>query len=135
MPGELSNKGTVLTGGGDRIGAECALAYGREGATEAILDCDLVSALCSNASAASAQSTTMQESPTLPNPFTKPLRPSGTTCSASPSNPSAADAAVFLPSHRLLSHQLLSHQARFLAGCILPVGGGAELGYRRQPGS
>jgi NAD(P)-dependent dehydrogenase (short-subunit alcohol dehydrogenase family) len=32
-----------------------------------------------------------------------------------------ADAAVFL----------LSHKSRFLTGCILPVSGGAELGYRR----
>ena len=32
-----------------------------------------------------------------------------------------ADAAVFL----------LSDQARFITGCILPVSGGAELGYRR----
>jgi NAD(P)-dependent dehydrogenase (short-subunit alcohol dehydrogenase family) len=32
-----------------------------------------------------------------------------------------ADAAVFL----------LSTQARFITGCILPVSGGAELGYRR----
>ena len=32
-----------------------------------------------------------------------------------------ADAAVFL----------LSEKARFLTGCILPVSGGAELGYRR----
>jgi NAD(P)-dependent dehydrogenase (short-subunit alcohol dehydrogenase family) len=96
VPGELSNKVIVLTGGGDRTGAECTLAYGREGATVATLDCDLVSALCSNASAASTQSTTIQESPTLPSPFTKPLRPSGTTCSASPSNPSTADAALFL---------------------------------------
>jgi NAD(P)-dependent dehydrogenase (short-subunit alcohol dehydrogenase family) len=32
-----------------------------------------------------------------------------------------ADAAVFL----------LSQRARFITGCILPVGGGAELGYRR----
>jgi len=32
-----------------------------------------------------------------------------------------ADAAVFL----------LSNKARFLTGCILPVSGGAELGYRR----
>jgi NAD(P)-dependent dehydrogenase (short-subunit alcohol dehydrogenase family) len=32
-----------------------------------------------------------------------------------------ADAAVFL----------LSDQARFMTGCILPVSGGAELGYRR----
>jgi len=32
-----------------------------------------------------------------------------------------ADAAVFL----------LSPQARFMTGCILPVSGGAELGYRR----
>ena len=33
-----------------------------------------------------------------------------------------ADAAVFL----------LSEKARFMTGCILPVSGGAELGYRRQ---
>jgi NAD(P)-dependent dehydrogenase (short-subunit alcohol dehydrogenase family) len=32
-----------------------------------------------------------------------------------------ADAAVFL----------LSHRARFMTGCIMPVSGGAELGYRR----
>jgi len=32
-----------------------------------------------------------------------------------------ADAAVFL----------LSARARFITGCILPVSGGAELGYRR----
>jgi len=32
-----------------------------------------------------------------------------------------ADAAVFL----------LSPKARFITGCILPVTGGAELGYRR----
>jgi meso-butanediol dehydrogenase/(S,S)-butanediol dehydrogenase/diacetyl reductase len=32
-----------------------------------------------------------------------------------------ADAAVFL----------LSQRARFMTGCILPVSGGAELGYRR----
>jgi meso-butanediol dehydrogenase / (S,S)-butanediol dehydrogenase / diacetyl reductase len=44
MPGELSNKVIVLTGGGDGIGAECALAYVREGATVAILDRDLASA-------------------------------------------------------------------------------------------
>jgi hypothetical protein len=33
----------------------------------------------------------------------------------------AADFAVFL----------LSHRARLMTGCIAPVGGGAELGYRR----
>jgi NAD(P)-dependent dehydrogenase (short-subunit alcohol dehydrogenase family) len=32
-----------------------------------------------------------------------------------------ADAAAFL----------LSEKARFITGCILPVSGGAELGYRR----
>ena len=32
-----------------------------------------------------------------------------------------ADAAVFL----------MSDKARFITGCILPVSGGAELGYRR----
>ena len=43
MPGELSNKVVVLTGGGDGIGAECALAYAREGALVAILDRNLQS--------------------------------------------------------------------------------------------
>src|ERR1700733_10746632 len=38
MPGELFDKVIVLTGGGEGIGAECALAYAREGATVAILD-------------------------------------------------------------------------------------------------
>jgi meso-butanediol dehydrogenase/(S,S)-butanediol dehydrogenase/diacetyl reductase len=46
MPGELANRVIVLTGGGDGIGAECALAYVREGATVAILDRDIVSAEC-----------------------------------------------------------------------------------------
>lgn len=66
MQAELAGKVIVLTGGGDGIGAECALAYVREGAT-------------------------------------------------------VVDAAVFL----------LSRRARFITGCILPVSGGAELGYRR----
>src|SRR5579863_8152855 len=44
MSGELSDKVVVLTGGGDGIGAECALAYAREGATVAILDQNLQSA-------------------------------------------------------------------------------------------
>lgn len=38
MPGDLSEKVVVLTGGGEGIGAECALAYARAGATIAILD-------------------------------------------------------------------------------------------------
>jgi meso-butanediol dehydrogenase/(S,S)-butanediol dehydrogenase/diacetyl reductase len=38
MPAELVDKVIVLTGGGEGIGAECALAYAREGATVAILD-------------------------------------------------------------------------------------------------
>lgn len=41
MAGELSNKVVLLTGGGDGIGAECALAYAREGASVAILDQNL----------------------------------------------------------------------------------------------
>ena len=41
MPGELLDKVIVLTGGGDGIGAECALAYAREGACVAILDRNL----------------------------------------------------------------------------------------------
>lgn len=38
MAGEFSQKVVLLTGGGDGIGAECALAYAREGATVVILD-------------------------------------------------------------------------------------------------
>ena len=38
---ELENKVVVLTGGGDGIGAECALAYTREGARVAVLDRNL----------------------------------------------------------------------------------------------
>lgn len=38
MSGELAEKVVVLTGGAEGIGAECALAYAREGATVAILD-------------------------------------------------------------------------------------------------
>ena len=45
MPGELSGKVIALTGGGDGIGAECALAYAREGACVAILDRDLEGAI------------------------------------------------------------------------------------------
>lgn len=41
MSDELGHKVVVLTGGGDGIGAECALAYAREGATVAILDRNL----------------------------------------------------------------------------------------------
>jgi len=41
MAGELTEKVIVLTGGGDGIGRECALAYGREGARVAIVDRDL----------------------------------------------------------------------------------------------
>jgi meso-butanediol dehydrogenase/(S,S)-butanediol dehydrogenase/diacetyl reductase len=41
MPGELLDKIIVLTGGGDGIGAECALGYVREGACVAILDRNL----------------------------------------------------------------------------------------------
>jgi meso-butanediol dehydrogenase/(S,S)-butanediol dehydrogenase/diacetyl reductase len=44
MPGELAEKIIVLTGGGNGIGAECAMAYAREGASVAILDRDLQSA-------------------------------------------------------------------------------------------
>lgn len=44
MPGELSDKVVVLTGGGDGIGAECAVAYAREGATVAIVDWNLEAA-------------------------------------------------------------------------------------------
>jgi len=44
MPGELAEKIIVLTGGGNGIGAECAIAYAREGASVAILDRDLQAA-------------------------------------------------------------------------------------------
>jgi NAD(P)-dependent dehydrogenase (short-subunit alcohol dehydrogenase family) len=40
MPGELSGKVIVLTGGADGIGYECAAAYVREGASVAVLDRD-----------------------------------------------------------------------------------------------
>jgi meso-butanediol dehydrogenase/(S,S)-butanediol dehydrogenase/diacetyl reductase len=38
MSGELAGRVVVLTGGGEGIGAECALSYVREGASVAILD-------------------------------------------------------------------------------------------------
>jgi len=41
MAGDLSGKVVVLTGGASGIGRECALAYSREEAVVAILDCDL----------------------------------------------------------------------------------------------
>lgn len=44
MADELSQKVVLLTGGGDGIGAECALAYAREGATVVILDQNLEAA-------------------------------------------------------------------------------------------
>jgi NAD(P)-dependent dehydrogenase (short-subunit alcohol dehydrogenase family) len=40
MPGELSDKVILLTGGADGIGRECASAYVREGAAVAVLDRD-----------------------------------------------------------------------------------------------
>jgi NAD(P)-dependent dehydrogenase (short-subunit alcohol dehydrogenase family) len=40
MPGELSGKVILLTGGADGIGRECASAYAREGAAVAVLDSD-----------------------------------------------------------------------------------------------
>jgi meso-butanediol dehydrogenase / (S,S)-butanediol dehydrogenase / diacetyl reductase len=43
-PADLPGKIILLTGGGDGIGRECALAYAREGATVAILDRDLETA-------------------------------------------------------------------------------------------
>jgi meso-butanediol dehydrogenase / (S,S)-butanediol dehydrogenase / diacetyl reductase len=43
-PADLSGKIILLTGGGDGIGRECALAYARAGATVAILDRDLETA-------------------------------------------------------------------------------------------
>jgi meso-butanediol dehydrogenase/(S,S)-butanediol dehydrogenase/diacetyl reductase len=45
MPDDLSGKVIVLTGGADGIGRECALAYARQGATVAIFDRDLETAL------------------------------------------------------------------------------------------
>ena len=68
MGSDLESKVVLLTGGASGIGRECALAYGREGATVAILD----------------------------------------------RNFEEAEAT-----------------AKEFTGCILPVSGGAELGYRR----
>lgn len=44
MPGDLEGKVVVLTGGGDGIGRECALAYAREKAKVIILDVNLSAA-------------------------------------------------------------------------------------------
>jgi len=44
MAGALENKVVVLTGGGDGIGRECALAYARAKASVAILDLNLTAA-------------------------------------------------------------------------------------------
>lgn len=41
MAGDLEGKVVVVTGGGDGIGRECALAYARENATVAVVDKDL----------------------------------------------------------------------------------------------
>lgn len=40
MPGELRGNVIVLTGGAEGIGFECASSYVREGASEAVVDCD-----------------------------------------------------------------------------------------------
>jgi NAD(P)-dependent dehydrogenase (short-subunit alcohol dehydrogenase family) len=68
MGNDLESKVVLLSGGASGIGRECALAYGREGSTVAILDRNFEE----------AQAT-----------------------------------------------------AREITGCILPLSGGAELGYRR----
>ena len=44
MAGNLEGKVVIVTGGGDGIGRECALAYARDNARVAILDKDLTSA-------------------------------------------------------------------------------------------
>jgi NAD(P)-dependent dehydrogenase (short-subunit alcohol dehydrogenase family) len=44
MSGNLERKVVIVTGGGDGIGRECALAYARDHATVAILDKDPTSA-------------------------------------------------------------------------------------------
>src|SRR5260370_42528190 len=44
MSDNLEGKVVIVTGGGDGIGRECALAYARDNATVAILDKDLTSA-------------------------------------------------------------------------------------------
>jgi meso-butanediol dehydrogenase / (S,S)-butanediol dehydrogenase / diacetyl reductase len=45
MSGDLAGKVVVVTGGGNGIGRECALAYARENATVAILDRDITTAM------------------------------------------------------------------------------------------
>lgn len=54
MSDELGHKVVLLTGGADGIGAECAVAYGRAGATVAILDRNLDAARCVAAKAGPA---------------------------------------------------------------------------------
>src|SRR6266566_9229544 len=44
MPRDLEGKVVVVTGGGDGIGRECAVAYARETATVAIVDRDFTAA-------------------------------------------------------------------------------------------
>lgn len=60
---------------------------------------------------------TEQADPTAMEQYLNDIHPLG-YC---PDGDAIADAAVFL----------ISHLARFITGCILPVSGGAELGYRR----
>jgi len=212
-PADLPGKIILLTGGGDGIGRECALAYAREGATVAILDRDLetarqtasdaggdsvafhadvsdgeavrvaigavlarfgrMDAVHNNAGIASPSKplheTTEQEwddlqrvnlksvfwttkfafealaaskgsilltasmagvwTPMLEKWCGEQADPASIRTylddihllGPCPHGDVIADAAVFL----------LSYKARFITGCILPVSGGAELGYRR----
>jgi NAD(P)-dependent dehydrogenase (short-subunit alcohol dehydrogenase family) len=124
MGNDLESKVVLLTGGASGIGRGCALAYARDGAVVAILDRNFEEAeatakeLGNRSGAYHADASNGAE----PNPagirkYLDDIHLLG-LC---PQGDVFADAAVFL----------LSAKARFITGCILPVSGGAELGYRR----
>jgi NAD(P)-dependent dehydrogenase (short-subunit alcohol dehydrogenase family) len=146
MRGELAGKAVVLTGGADGIGYECACVYVREGAAVAIIDRDseksekAVAKLGSDCMALSAD---VGEGSAVERAIRSVLARFGRIDAVHNNADTAhirqyldeihplgtcargdviADAAVFL----------LSERSRFITGCILPVSGGAELGYRRQ---
>ncbi len=133
MPGELlPDKVIFITGGGQGIGRECALAYAAEGAHVAIADIDLahaettVSELPGNAFAVWCD---VGDAKSVEDALKVTLdhygRIDAVHNNAGISQPSK-------PLHETMEAVfLLSDRARFITGTILPVSGGAELGYRR----